>query len=66
MTVTELLAEMRAAHACRTQYQRAADRLFRQARELARQGWEDWALETGRLAVMVRSDARGEYERAQR
>ena len=66
MTVVEMLAEMRAAHACRTQYQRAASRLFRQARALAAEGWEDWALETSRLAVMVRTDARGEYERTRR
>ena len=66
MTAAELLADMYAAHACRAQYQRAADRLFRQAQTLAKEGWEDWALETSRLAVMVRTDARGEYERTRR
>jgi hypothetical protein len=66
VTAAELLADMYAAHACRRQYQRAASRLFRQASEVAKEGWDDWALETSRLAVMVRTDARGEYERTRR
>ncbi len=62
MSVTEMLRDMRAAFAARTQYNRAADRLFGQSRELAQNGWEDWARETRHLAVMVRRDARGEYD----
>lgn len=66
MTATQLLLDMKATHAARQQYARAAERLFEQAHDLAARGWRDWALETARLAVMVRRDARGEYDRVRR
>lgn len=59
MTVTEMLLEMRAAHAARTTYNRAADRLFRRA---FRSSDDNDAMRLAMLGRMVRRCAAGEYD----
>ncbi len=58
----QFLLDARAAHVARTTYQRAADRLTRDSREMREQGYGIWADLTDRYAAIAQRAARNEYD----
>ena len=60
MTPAALLRDMRAAHAARNQYRKAADRLANDAIDMLKGGWHGWAVECARFANIAERAAKAE------
>lgn len=60
MTPGELLRDMRAQHAARHTYRANADRLWEMAYELRRDGWQFWARQVERFALIAERAAQAE------
>jgi hypothetical protein len=60
MTPVEMLRDMRAAHGARHAYRQNADRLWDMAYELRKDGWQGWARQVERFAMIAERAAQAE------
>jgi hypothetical protein len=63
VTAAQMLLNMKAAHAARTRYQEAADRLQQQAIGMRQRGFPTMARQLAGWSNIAQRAARAEYER---